>query len=188
MVSEPVDRRISRVGRRFLLELARQTIADRLGLSAAAAPRPPDEVRSVQGAFVTLKIGDRLRGCIGHVVGVVPLWEAVRENALAAAFRDPRFPPLEGRELARVRFEISVLSPLRAVSSDEVEVGRHGVLIERGRSRGLLLPQVADEHGWDRDTFLDHTCRKAGLEPGCWRDRETEIQVFTAEVFGDDDL
>ncbi len=180
---------ISPIGRRFLLALARATIAEQLDLPGVAPPgEPPHEVGKRQGAFVTLKIDRRLRGCIGHVVGVVPLWEAVRDNAAAAAFRDPRFPALEADELERVRLEISVLSPLRPVPADGVEVGRHGVLIERGPTRGLLLPQVAVEYGWDREIFLDHTCRKAGLELGCWRDPETVIQVFSAEVFGEDDL
>lgn len=188
MTTDSRDGRLSHHARRFLLDLARRTIADRLGLAVPPATEPPAEVRAIQGAFVTLKIEDRLRGCIGHVVGVAPLWEAVRDNAVAAAFGDPRFPALERDELPQVRLEISVLSPLRPARPDEVEVGRHGVLVERGPSRGLLLPQVPVEYGWDRTTFLDHTCRKAGLERGCWKDPATEIQVFTAEVFGDDDV
>lgn len=172
--------------RHFLLALARETIRSRLEgrLLPASEPRP-GPLHEVRGAFVTLKIDHLLRGCIGHVIGVVPLWMAVRDNAIAAAFEDPRFDPLQPDELARVRIEVSVLTPLLPVSADEVRVGRDGVLIERGTSRGLLLPQVAVEYGWDRETFLDHTCRKAGLNPGCWRHPDTVISTFSAEVFGE---
>ena len=172
--------------RRFLLDLARATIAARLGDLPLPSPIPDSAVLlETRGAFVTLKIGGVLRGCIGHVIGVAPLWRAVRGNALAAAFDDPRFPPLTSDELRQVRLEISALTPLCRSSPVEVVVGRHGILIERGPARGLLLPQVATEYGWDRETFLDHTCRKAGLEPGCWRRPETTISTFSAEVFGE---
>jgi len=173
--------------RRFLLELALTTIAARLSDEPPPSPDPASPVlHQIRGAFVTLKAGDNLRGCIGHVVGVVPLWRAVRDNAIAAAFEDPRFPPLAADELEHIRIEISVLTPLRRSSPEEIVVGRHGVLIERGPFRGLLLPQVATEYGWDRETFLDHTCRKAGLEPGCWRHPDTVISTFAAEVFGEE--
>lgn len=134
---------------------------------------------------MTLTIRGALRGCIGHVIGFVPLWRAVEENAVAAAFNDPRFPPLDAGELDAVRIEISVLSPLVGCPPEEIRVGRDGLLVERGSSRGLLLPQVATEYGWDRDTFLDHTCRKAGLERGCWRDPATSISRFSAEIFSE---
>jgi AmmeMemoRadiSam system protein A len=134
---------------------------------------------------VTLKIDGQLRGCIGHVIGLVPLWRAVRENAVAAAFDDPRFPPLTADELEKARIEISALTPLKITQAQSVTVGTHGVLIERGAARGLLLPQVAVEYGWDRRTFLEHTCRKAGLDPDAWRDPKTSISTFSAEVFGE---
>ena len=140
-----------------------------------------------RGAFVTLKIDGALRGCIGHVIGVAPLWEAVQENAIAAGFRDPRFEPLRREELSQVTIEISALTPLRPASPDEIVVGRDGILIERGASRGLLLPQVATEYGWNREQFLDHTCHKAGLEAGCWRRADTVVSIFSAEVFGETD-
>jgi AmmeMemoRadiSam system protein A len=189
MQPEIADTSLSREARRFLLDLARATIGARLG----GAPLPslePDDDRLLdrRGAFVTLKIDGRLRGCIGHVVGVVPLWLAVRDNAIAAAFEDPRFAPLEADELPLAKIEISALTPLRRVAADEIVVGRDGILIDRGTARGLLLPQVAVEYGWDRETFLDHTCRKAGLKPGCWRDPETVISTFSAEVFGEEEL
>jgi AmmeMemoRadiSam system protein A len=117
----------------------------------------------------------------------MPLWEAVRENAIAAAFRDPRFPPLGPEELDQVLIEISALTPLRTARPEDVEVGRDGVLVEHGASRGLLLPQVATEYGWSREEFLDHTCRKAGLPAGSWKDSGTVISLFSAEVFGEDE-
>ena len=172
--------------RRFLLELARTAITAGLGDRPLPSPMPDSAfLLETRGAFVTLKINDVLRGCIGHVIDVAPLWRAVRDIAVAAAFDDPRFPPLTSDELQQVGIEISVLTPLRRSSAEEVVVGRHGVLIENGAARGLLLPQVATEYGWDRETFLDHTCRKAGLEPGCWRRPETTISTFSAEVFAE---
>jgi AmmeMemoRadiSam system protein A len=172
--------------RHFLLELARTTIAAGLGDRPFPSPMPDSAfLLETRGAFVTLKIDGALRGCIGHVIGVAPLWRAVRDNAAAAAFDDPRFPPLTADELKHAHIEISVLTPLCRSSAEEVVVGRHGVLIECGAARGLLLPQVATEYGWDRETFLDHTCRKAGLEPGSWRRPETAISTFSAEVFAE---
>lgn len=172
----------------MLLDRARSAIAARF---TGAHPPPPESegktLGEIRGAFVTLTIGGALRGCIGHVIGVLPLWQAVEENAVAAAFSDPRFPPLTSEELDQARIEISVLSPLRRISPETVAVGRDGVLVERGASRGLLLPQVATEYGWDRETLLDHACRKAGLEPAAWRHPDTKIWTFTAEVFGEEE-
>jgi len=174
--------------KRFLLQLARETLEARFAESALPVPEndsgPLGEPR---GAFVTLTEAGRLRGCIGHVVGIEPLWRSVQENAVNAAFRDPRFPPLAPYELPGVHIEISALTPLREMTStDEIVVGRDGIIIERGPHRGLLLPQVATEYDWDLETFLDHTCRKAGLPPGCWREPDTVIQTFSAEVFSEE--
>ncbi len=173
--------------RSFLLVLARRTLEARLGgLALPEASPPPGPLTEPRGAFVTLTGRDgALRGCIGHVEGAVPLWQSVRENAVAAALRDPRFPPVRLAELDELHLEISALSPLERAAPDAVEPGRHGVLVEHGFHRGLLLPQVATEYGWDRETFLDHTCRKAGLRPGCWQSADTRLWVFTAEVFGE---
>jgi AmmeMemoRadiSam system protein A len=180
-------RAISDQARLFLIQLARDAIAARLEGRPQPSTRPTEpELLELRGAFVTLTIDRRLRGCIGHVEGVSPLWLAVRDNAVAAAFRDPRFEPLTREELDDVRIEISALTPMTPGSPDDVVVGRDGILIERGRSRGLLLPQVAVEYGWDTETFLDATCRKAGLEGGSWRDPGTRISTFSAEVFGED--
>jgi hypothetical protein len=182
----PTPDEIATEDRRFLLELARSTIGARLSDRPLTFPSPDSAVLlERRGAFVTLKIGEVLRGCIGHVIGVVPLWRTVRDNALAAAFEDPRFQPLSADDLAKVRIEISVLTPLRTSTVEDVVVGHHGILVENGGARGLLLPQVAVEYGWDRETFLDHSCRKAGLAPGCWRHPDTTISTFSAEVFAE---
>jgi AmmeMemoRadiSam system protein A len=178
---------ISSDSKQLLLALARATVEARLNGQALPDDEPNDPaLLETRGAFVTLTIDGRLRGCIGHVIGVLPLWRSVRDNAIAAAFEDPRFDALQSDELPMTRFEISALTPLRRVSAEEVMVGRDGVLVERGPARGLLLPQVPVEYGWDLETFLDHTCRKAGLESGCWRHPDTVISVFSAEVFGED--
>lgn len=174
--------------KRFLLALARQTLEARLEGRPLPEPDPPHgPLTTLRGAFVTLRAGGELRGCIGHVVGVEPLWRSVRENAVSAALHDPRFPPLEASELDSVTIDISALTPLREVASpEEIVVGRHGLMLERGPARGLLLPQVATDQGWGREEFLDHTCRKAGMQPGCWKDPGTRIMVFSAEVFSED--
>lgn len=127
-----------------------------------------------------------MRGCIGFVTAERPLLAAVEEAAQAAAFQDPRFPPLTRQELGEVHLEISVLSQPRPVSDvREIEVGRHGLIVRRGLRSGLLLPQVATEYGWDRETLLQHTCRKAGLPDDCWRESGTALELFSAEVFGE---
>lgn len=169
----------------YLKDLARLAIAARLAGREFDLPDPPTEVlRRPFGAFVTLTHDGRLRGCIGHIIGDRPLFETIAAMAEAAAFGDPRFPPLSRQEFADVTLEISILSPLTPCPDPElVEVGRHGLLLRRGGRSGLLLPQVPVEWGWDRETFLDQTCRKAGLEPGCWMVPGTELFWFEAEVF-----
>lgn len=167
--------------RRIALESIREALAGRRFI-----PPPPESpaLRQPRGAFVTLRRGGALRGCIGTLVARRPLYEEVAQMALAAAFEDPRFPPLSAEELSDLELEISALTPLRRVQDPaEIEVGRHGLYIRRGPFSGVLLPQVAVEYGWDRETFLRETCRKAGLPPDAWRDPETEIYVFSAEVF-----
>lgn len=187
MVTDPTSDPLHRRAQLFLLRLARSTLEARFADADPPSPTPePGPLTEARGAFVTLKVEGVLRGCIGHVIGVAPLWRAVRDNALAAAFEDPRFPPLTAEELVKVRIEISALTPLRRVAAEMIVVGRDGVLIEQGSARGLLLPQVAEEYGWDQETFLDYTCRKAGLEPGCWRHPNTAISSFTADVFGEE--
>ncbi|WP_428559851.1 MAG: AmmeMemoRadiSam system protein A [Solidesulfovibrio sp. DCME] len=169
----------------FLKDLVRLRIAGRLAGREPALPEPPTaKLREPHGAFVTLTLRGRLRGCIGHIVGDRPLFATIGDMAEAAAFGDPRFAPLTREEFQDIAIEISVLSPLTPCPDPAlVEVGRHGLLLRRGMRSGLLLPQVPVEWGWDRETFLGQTCRKAGLEPGCWRHPDTAISWFEAEVF-----
>ena len=178
---------LDRSSRRRLLDLARQAIQERLEDRPGSDLEEVDQVIGIdQGAFVTLRHQGRLRGCIGNFHCSGPLAGTVREMACAAAFNDPRFPPLSScEELAGCDLEISCLSPLEETDPTLVEVGRHGVYIVKGHYRGVLLPQVAVEQGWDRETFLDQTCVKAGLSPGCWREPETKVLTFEAEVFGE---
>jgi len=175
--------------RLLLLKLARTSIESTLaGLAHSPAEHEFDDVlRRPAGAFVTLrtKQGD-LRGCIGSIHAVQPLYRAVITSALSAAFRDPRFMPVRYEEMQVLELEISVMGPIEEVHDvEEITVGRDGLIISRGRSAGLLLPQVATEYGWDRDTFLDQTCVKAGLPPGTWRSQQARIEKFAAEVFGE---
>jgi len=144
----------------------------------------PPRLKQIRGVFVTLQKGDHLRGCIGCVSGNETLAQTVSKMAVSAAFRDPRFPPVRKEELPQLSFEISVLSPLRKIASpDEIRVGMHGLYLKHGNRAGLLLPQVADRYGWNPMTFLEQTCRKAGLPSGSWEDPKTEIFVFSAEIF-----
>ena len=170
-----------------LLKLARKSVEDRLlGREPRALDQADEALGSDQGAFVTLHHRGHLRGCIGNFTGQGSLAHTIRQMAGAAAFEDPRFPPLSSlEELEECDLEISSLTPLKETDPEEIEVGRHGIYLIRGFNRGVLLPQVAVEQGWDRETFLDHTCLKAGMSPGCWRDPETKVLTFEAEVFGE---
>jgi len=170
-----------------LLHLARGTIASWLGREPSPS-EPTDLPKGDGGAFVSLHRRGNLRGCIGTFATDQPVVSTVREMAVAAASSDPRFPPLEDAELDDVDLEISVLSPRRIITSvDEIQVGVHGLSIARGAHRGVLLPQVASRYGWDRETFLEETCHKAGLPIDAWKDPATRIEIFTAEVFAEDD-
>ena len=176
----------------FLLSRARASIARKLGVAGFDSAAPSEiesvgpHVKEPRGCFVTIHKSGQLRGCIGIFEGRGPLWKNIEEMALQAAFQDPRFPPLVAKEFEKIDIEISALSPLRKINSvDEIKVGEHGIYITRGFNRGVLLPQVATEQGWDRDTFLDHTCMKAGLSSGCWRKPGAVIEIFSAEVFGE---
>ena len=180
--------RLSEGERRTLLAEARHAVTTEVtGEGHRLTTDPATVSRSGQGAFVTLRIDGALRGCIGHVDTSRPLLETVRRVAAAAAMEDPRFPPVEGDELSALVIEVSVLGPLAPCPGpDGVEIGRHGVVVEQGERRGLLLPQVAVEQGWDADTFVAAVCAKAGLSPQAWR-RAASLQVFEAEVFSEDD-
>lgn len=170
-----------------LLALARESIALAFSEREPVPPEPRGEdLDEVRGAFVTLKNSGSLRGCIGRVETEWPLWETVVRMARASAFDDPRFPPLSVEELAEVEIEISVLTPPRRIASpDDIVVGTHGLIVELGPRRGLLLPQVATDYGWDRVEFLENTCLKAGVPPDAWRDPETLIYAFSADVFAE---
>ena len=165
-----------------LLELARRALEEavRFGRLSMVAEHT-GALGTPCGVFVTLCKGKRLRGCIGQIEALRPLYATVRECARAAALDDPRFDPVAPAELSSLRLEISILSPLVVVAPEQVEVGRHGLLISRGAQRGLLLPQVAVEWNWDRERFLEETCMKAGLSPDAWQ-HGARIQAFTAQV------
>ena len=175
--------------RQQLLRIARESIAAVLEgrRPTIDAAQLDADLTTPSGAFVSLhtKDGD-LRGCIGSIEAVAPLCQAVASNAVNAAFRDPRFHPLDPEELQQVHIEISVMSPIERVEDvAAIQVGRDGLIIRRGSRAGLLLPQVASERGWDRETFLRQTCVKAGLPAEAWRDPECRIERFSAEVFGE---
>jgi AmmeMemoRadiSam system protein A len=147
-----------------------------------------ETLQEKRGAFVTLKKNGHLRGCIGYIKAFKPVGETVQEMAVAAAFHDPRFPSLKPDEVRDLTFEISVLSSLKRIHDiNEIEVGKHGLYLVRGYKSGLLLPQVAVEYKWDRETFLKETCHKAGLPTQAWMDKKTEIFIFSADYFGDTD-
>ncbi len=177
---------LSDTEKQILLEMARKAILEHLTGEKAEYPEPTETLRQKCGAFVTLHENGNLRGCIGYVIPIKPLYQTVKEVAVSAAFEDPRFPPLHRDEYEKIDIEISALSPLRRIDDiNEIKVGTHGIMIRRGYSSGLLLPQVATEQGWDLETFLTHTCYKAGLPGNCWKDRHTSIEVFSAIVFGE---
>ncbi len=174
--------------RRYLLRLAHEVITDgALQRELRLAAPESQHLAEPRGAFTTLHLSGQLRGCVGYVFAVRPLWRTVAETALAAAFQDTRFEPVNAEEAPNLEIEISVLSPLAPIAPEEVEVGRHGLVVSYGGSRGLLLPQVPGEYGWDRERFLAETCRKAGLPIDMWK-RGATLEAFTAEVFGDRDV
>lgn len=173
--------------RTALLAIARRAIRERVRGSMTVTTATADPALQAAGAaFVTLTREGELRGCIGYVDPVKPLAEAVAHCAASAATADPRFPPVTPEELPHLRVEVSVLSPLRPIHDPAgVQVGSHGLFISQSGHHGLLLPQVATEFGWDRETFLRQTCLKAGLPGDAWR-RGAAIQVFTVDHFADD--
>jgi len=171
-----------------LLSLARTTIEEYLKTGNVPHYEPSDPVLARRsGAFVTLREGDDLRGCIGHLRADMPLYQRVQEMAVAAATSDPRFPPLTIDELDEVNIEISVLSPLcRLTDTQQIEVGTHGLVILQAGRQGVLLPQVPVEEGWDRGEFLENLCLKAGLMHNCWASQAT-LYAFTAVAFGEEE-
>ncbi len=182
-----VDLGLTKEERAELHAIARKAIEAKLTPGASESrgvETASHKLKEPSGAFVTLYKKGELRGCIGQIVPKMPLAEAVAAMAQEAAFRDPRFTPVRSGELDDLKIEISVLTPLQKIdSTDEIQVGKHGIVIVRGGSLGLLLPQVATEYNWDRNQFLDHCCLKAGLPAGTWKDKGTEIYIFSADVF-----
>lgn len=170
-----------------LLKIVRDTIESYVrDREKPPLPTLSPELLSRQGAFVTLHKNGKLRGCIGTFVGEGTLAQTVQNMAVSAGWEDPRFGPLKESELSGIDIEISALSELQEIKDiSEIEVGSHGIYITKGSNRGVLLPQVALEQGWDRDTFLSHTCTKAGLASDAWKKEKLKIEIFSAEVFGE---
>jgi AmmeMemoRadiSam system protein A len=176
----------------FLLDLARRALV--LGVEGSESLEICPLHEEIQkfhqpgGAFVTLRLRKRLRGCIGQLPSNIPLLQVVAHCAKAAALEDPRFGPVVPDEIGEIDIEISILSFPEDVKPEEIEPGCHGLIVSRGFQRGLLLPQVAAEFHWSAQRFLEETCIKGGLEPGAWRENSTRIQAFTAEVFSESSL
>lgn len=180
-----MENHISPEDKRLLLQIAHNSITEIITKGAVGKPGIVQGALAwKRGCFVTIKLHGKLRGCIGSFSSEKPLSATVQEMAVAAATRDPRFYPVREEELDALEIEISVLSPLKKIDSiDEIQVGVHGLYIEKDYFRGVLLPQVAIEYGWDRTVFLEQTCLKAGLEKDAWK-KECDIYVFSAEIIG----
>jgi AmmeMemoRadiSam system protein A len=170
--------------RALLLRLAHDSILSALEKRSIPMEPPTAHLAEPRGVFTSLYLQGQLRGCVGYALAVSPVYRAVAETARAAAFEDIRFSPVTLAEAPHLQIELSILSAPRAIAAEEVEPGRHGLLITLNSRRGLLLPQVALEHGWDRVLFLEQTCRKAGLPSDAWQ-KGAMIEAFTAEVFGE---
>lgn len=174
--------------RRALLAIAHEAIASVAeGRKSSEAPPSLPGLAELRGVFTTLYLRGELRGCVGYAAPVSPLYRAVAETAQAAAFEDSRFVPVTKGDARELEISLSVLSKVFPIRADAVDVGRHGLVISYGVRRGLLLPQVPTEHSWDREMFLEQTCRKAGLPHDAWR-KGASIEAFTAEVFSDADV
>jgi AmmeMemoRadiSam system protein A len=181
---QPRSPEFSAEEREFLIRLAHESIASGLEHRTISLEPPSPHLAELRGAFTTLYLHEQLRGCVGYVLPSCPVYRAVAETARAAAFNDNRFSPITEHDLPLLEVELSILSPPRPIPIEDIDIGRHGLLISwRGR-RGLLLPQVAVEHGWDRKTFLEQTCHKAGVPADAWQ-RGATIETFTAEIFRD---
>jgi AmmeMemoRadiSam system protein A len=185
-MSQPAMFQLTEADQQLLLQIARNSVRSYLLSESALLPDvPAGQLTEQHGIFVSIHKCSELRGCIGNVHPTGPLFRSAAECAIAAAVGDPRFVPLMLRELDEVEFEISVLSPLERVQNlAEIEVGRHGLLVTKKSARGLLLPQVARTFGWNRERFIEETCKKAGLRPDDWKDGTT-IHCFSAFVFGE---
>jgi len=177
---------LNRNQQKFLLSLARKAIKHYLEKGETITAETTDKIfQEKRGAFVTLKVNDQLRGCIGYPLPYKTLIETIIEAAIAAATQDFRFQPLSPEELAQTKIEISALSLPRSVKNiREIEVGKHGIIVSKGFNKGLLLPQVPVEWNWDLETYLKHGCLKAGLDEDEWK-KGAQIEIFTAQVFSE---
>ena len=182
-----MNRELNTHEQQTLLAIARQAIIHGVQTGQEyIEPREEKALNQRNGCFVTIKQNGQLRGCIGNFQSELPLFKEVAQMAQASATKDPRFYPLKAIDLDNFKLEISVLSPLQKVEDiEEIEVGKHGIYIEKSFYRGVLLPQVALEHNWDRLTFLQQTCLKAGLPTDAWKADDADIYVFSAQVFGE---
>ncbi len=171
--------------RALLLGLAHESILSALEQREISLQPPSAHLAETRGVFTSLHLNGNLRGCVGFVLPVNSVYRAVADTARAAAFEDTRFHPVTLEEARHLEIELSVLSPPKPIRAEDIEMGPHGLLISMDGRRGLLLPQVAVEHNWDRVTFLQQTCHKAGLPSDAWRTGAT-VEVFTAEIFGDE--
>ncbi len=174
----------SREERVLLLKVAHEAIESAVDNRKASFDPPSPHLSEPRGVFTTLYLRGELRGCVGYVLPILPVYRAVAETARAAAEEDSRFEPVRREEAAQLEISLSILSPLQGIGPEQVEIGRHGLVVTMAGRRGLLLPQVAIEHHWDRISFLEQTCRKAGLPMDSWQ-RGAMLEAFTAEVFGD---
>ncbi len=184
--------RLSAEEGKFLVRLARESILAKMKGQAIKVPEVSEKLREKRGVFVSLHKDGELRGCIGYPYPYLPLVEATIQAALAAAFEDPRFPPVKMQEMEHTTVEVSVLSEPELIVVKEpkdypkaVEVGKHGLIVEGVGTSGLLLPQVAIEFGWDAEEFLSQTCMKAGLPPDMWLTKEVRVSRFTAQIFSE---
>jgi AmmeMemoRadiSam system protein A len=178
--------RLSDSEKQALLALARRTIEAAVrDVQRLDTPPWAGILAEPRGIFVTLHCRGRLQGCIGVIEPVEPLGDSIVRCAVGAALHDPRFPALRAEELFDLHIELSLLSRLQPIQPQEIEIGRHGLFLRRVAHRGLLLPQVAIEHGFTRERFLEETCRKAGMSPGAWLDPETQLYAFTCEIIAE---
>ena len=182
---------ITDIEKKYLLKTARQAIAN--SFTKQAKPEVNYELypslKEECGAFVTLTINGDLRGCIGYIESDLPLYDTIYNAAQHAAFRDPRFPQLSQKELDKIEIEISVLTPPEPIERyEDIIIGKHGLIVEENGRRGLLLPQVATEHNFTREDFLTAICQKAGLNPYLWQKKQIKLDVFTAEIFNEEEM
>ena len=173
--------------RKVLLTLAHESILSALEHREISLNPPSPHLSEPRGAFTTIYFHSLLRGCVGYVFPVASLFRTVAETARSAAFEDTRFSPVTLEEAPGLEVSLSILSPLKSITPEEVKIGMHGLVVSHAGRRGLLLPQVPIEHQWDRVTFIEQTCRKAGLPLDAWQKGAT-LDAFTAEVFGDRDV